>query len=1209
MINSSESISKAKEIIASVKGKNYSLSQLKELSIELTALLLKEAQHILTSEEKHQLSEISRMMEDPKGKLFAFTLTDQCFRSNSAARTADQVVYVLKNMGIPKFFPPSKRFGLRLFKWFARWMPRLFVPRLKHMLRKATSKVILPGEPKALSKHMAQRKREGVRINLNHIGEMILGEEEAERRLKTYIADLRKPDVEYMSIKISTIFSQINPLSWDQTLDQLADRLRDLYRICSSHPFIRSDGTAVPKFINIDMEEQRDLGLTVDLFCKVLSEPEFLTTTSGIVLQSYLPEAFAVQQRLTNWALQRVADGGAPIKIRIVKGANLAMEKVESSLKNWPQAPYQIKDDVDANFKQMLSYGCQFKNAKAVHIGVASHNLFDISLALLLRAETNVEEFVNFEMLEGMADNIRRTVQMITGEVLLYCPAATQTEFQNAVAYLIRRLDENTAPENFLRHLFGLRLGSKDWQNQAVHFSASCDKTEQLSNSPRRNQNRGQAPIEPNRYAAFENDADTDWSIQKNGVWISELLSKARDQPEQTIPLMIDGKEIMPSGTCGEGYDPSRPNRKLYRYALATAEQIEQALQCSEKAKSQWQKTTPEERSLLLAAIAQKLREHRGELIAAMVADGGKTVAEADVEVSEAIDFAEYYRRNIEEVNNLEDIEWTAKGSILVAPPWNFPCSIPVGCIVAALAAGNAVIFKPASKSVLVGWMLAQLMWDAGVDKKVLQFVTCNGGSIGSLLVKDPRIAMVMLTGSTATANLMLNVRPDLDLIAETGGKNAIIVSAMADRDLAIKEIIHSAFGHAGQKCSACSIAILEAEIYDDLHFRHQLRDAAQSLPVGNAWNPSTRINPLISPPDGPLKHVLTKLDSGEEWLLKPKQDENNPQLLSPGIVMGVKEGSFIHQTELFGPVLALMRADNLTHAIKIANGTPYGLTAGLQSLDPREHKLWEDNIDAGNLYINRSITGAIVQRQPFGGRKDSSFGRGSKAGGPNYLMQLMHAKQRSLPKERGKLGPAATALTKALENGSFSNDQLELWTVSAASYAFYWNGYFSKDHDPTRLLGQDNILRFTPHKSLTLRVSENDSSLDLLRAAVAGATVGCELEISASAEALAPIKALPWPNELAHIKLKEESEEDLISRISNGEVHRLRLLSPGSEKLLRAAVSANCRILVVPVVANGRVELLNFLQETSLSIDYHRYGNLGVRESEKRRPLCQPEE
>jgi RHH-type transcriptional regulator, proline utilization regulon repressor / proline dehydrogenase / delta 1-pyrroline-5-carboxylate dehydrogenase len=1187
-------IKKALQQIESVKGQKLSIDKRKDLAIELAALLLDEARRIQTSREKKQQQQLAAMMHDPIGKVFTTVITDQCFRSQRPARVADQLTYTINKYGVPHYLPSDRRVALRAFKLVGKPLAHVLVPATIHLLRKETSNVILPGEESQLSQHMERRRKEGVRVNLNHLGEAILGEKEAENRLRTYLEDLAKPEVEYISVKISTIFSQINLLGWEETLDALAKRLRQLYRTALKHHYVRPNGQKVSKFVNLDMEEYRDLNLTVALFQKVLEEPEFHNYSAGIVLQSYLPDSFLIQQELTLWAMRRLSQGGAPIKIRIVKGANLAMEQVESALRLWPQAPYTTKADVDANYKRMVNFGCQKEHAQAAHLGIGSHNLFDIAYALLLRAENGVEKEVCFEMLEGMADHMRRVVQRVSGDMLLYCPAATKEEFQNAVAYLVRRLDENTAPENFLRHAFDLIPGTETWKKQADLFARSCLAVDDVSYLPRRLQNRLNEQPFLSKEECFQNEPDTDWALPQNRKWAQKILEEWSHKKIKPIPLVIGGYYIPPGQPRGKGQDPSYPNRTLYEYALATTEQVDEALKVAKEAEKKWQYTSVKERSELLAKVAQGMRSKRGNLIGAMVADTGKTVPEADVEVSEAIDFAEYYRRNVEELQYLEDIEWKAKGTVLVAPPWNFPCSIPAGGILAALATGNCVLFKPAAESVLVGWELVQIFWEAGISQDVLQFITCEDDPVGSQLIRDPRVSAVVLTGATATAKLFLQLRPDLDLIAETGGKNTMVITSMADRDLAIKDLIHSAFGHAGQKCSACSIAIVEAEVYDYPHFMNHLRDAAASLSVGSPWNFNTRVNPLIRPPNSVLMQGLKTLEKGEEWLLEPKVHPENPHLWSPGIKKGVKPGSFTFQNELFGPVLAVVRADNVEHALEIMNQTAYGLTAGIHSLDEREQKLWLKKIEAGNCYINRTITGAIVQRQPFGGCKDSSFGRGAKAGGPNYLTQLMHTKQKSMPKEREALTHEAHPLLQALEVNRLSLAEREVWEASAENYHFYWKHYFSLSHDPSRVLGQDNLLCYKPHPQTIFRVQEGDKKLDILRVISAALICHAPLEVSASEEL-----ALP-----KGILVRKESEEEFIKRVEEGKIKRVRLLKKPSKMLQEALARAACHINLGEVLANGRLELLHYLREVSISSDYHRYGNLGDREKEKRQPL-----
>jgi RHH-type transcriptional regulator, proline utilization regulon repressor / proline dehydrogenase / delta 1-pyrroline-5-carboxylate dehydrogenase len=1197
----SYSLEDANELLDRVKGRPLTVSERKKKAIELAELMLHEASRTMTSQEKKIQEQLSRLMRDPSGKAFTMAMTDQCFRSQTNKRVADQMIHLLNQIGVPQYLDWFKRLELHFFKALGPAIAQFLVPIATHTLRKETARVILPGERALLNKHLAERKKEGVQLNLNHLGEAILSESEAKNRIQIYLEDLKNPGIDYISVKISTIFSQINLVDFEGTVNAIAERLKVLYRAAIKYPVALSDGTSKAKFINLDMEEYRDLHLTVAAFQKVLNEPEFSEYSAGIVLQAYLPDAHNIQKELTEWAKKRVASGGAPIKIRIVKGANLAMEQFEASLKGWPQAPYPTKLEVDANYKRMVIYGCIRENARAVRLGVASHNLFDIAFSLLLRLENEVEPYVGFEMLEGMADHIRRVVHKLAGDMLLYCPVATKEEFQHAIAYLIRRLDENTGPENFLRHLFGLKPGTEIWDNQTSLFSQSCDEIESTPLEPRRKQNRLTAPHHIDFQAPFDNEPDTDFSLPQNQKWAEEISRSWKKRKIDPLPIVIAGEAHF-DNEDGIGHSPTNPEMTLFRYAKAKTQHIDAALKFAKKNEKEWAATTVEHRSSLLARAAQLLRERRGELIGAMMLEGGKTILEADPEVSEGIDFAEYYRRQMAKMAAMKDIRWAPKGTILVVSPWNFPCAIPAGGIFAALITGNCVLFKPASDTVLVGWHLINAIWDAGVPKEILQFVPCSGDESGSEMIRNPCINCVILTGGTPTAKQFFKLRPDLDLAAETGGKNAMIITALADRDLAIKDLVQSAFGHAGQKCSAASLAILEAEVYDDPQFRKTLREAAASLKVGPPWDPATKMNPLIHEPRGVLKKALTTLEPGEEWLLEPKQDPNNPCLWSPGIKWNVQPGSFTHMTEFFGPVLAVMRANDLRHGIELANAVPYGLTSGLQSLDEREQTLWLEEIEAGNLYINRTITGAIVRRQPFGGTKASNFGSGSKAGGPNYLREFMKATQVGLPQEKCPVNEWVNNLTSFLEKLDLSAAQLGLWMSSVSNYAYWWRR-MRQDRDPTKIVGEDNLFRYLPRKGIVLRIEPHSDPLDALRVCAAALTCGAQLEISWSYNET-KAAALNWLELVPVLRVIEETDEVFLSRISQGRLQRIRVLEQASLTLRTTASQSGVHVIDTPVLANGRLELLHFLREVAICIDYHRYGNLGMREGELRKPI-----
>ena len=587
---------------------------------------------------------------------------------------------------------------------------------------------------------------------------------------------------------------------------------------------------------------------------------------------------------------------------------------------------------------------------------------------------------------------------------------------------------------------------------------------------------------------------------------------------------------------------------------------------------------------------------------------------------SEAIDFANYYAGAFDEAAPwLRGVTAEPLGVVVVTPPWNFPFAIPCGGVLAALMAGNTVILKPAPEAVFTGWLLVRCLWEAGVPREALQFLPCPDNEVGRALLTDSRTAAVILTGAWETARLFQSWKPAMRLFAETSGKNALVVTAQSDRDLAVKDLVRSAFGHAGQKCSAASLGILEAEVYDDPAFRRQLRDAAASLHTGGVWDASSTVTPLIREPGEALRPALTTLEPGEQWLLEPRCQDGNPNLWSPGIKLGVKPGSWFHRTECFGPVLGLMRAENLEHAIALQNDSSFGLTAGLHSLDEREIALWRDRVESGNGYINRPITGAIVRRQPFGGWKRSSVGPGTKAGGPSYVFSLCRWRMED------SVAEAESRSTSETRTGGASESS----TSTGSDFTILWKEFFARDADPSGLHCESNILRHRPTTGVVLRLSggnaDGTNELAAVKLAIQAASVcGTRLEISSPA----PVPGVDVPD---HITFTVETDEALAARLPDlvklKKADTLRTLgitdsssisgltttdssdtSAGTAEthgrdahapvfgLLNAAFEAGCRWIDAPVLPCGRIELSRWLREQSLTETMHRYGNPIVR-------------
>jgi RHH-type proline utilization regulon transcriptional repressor/proline dehydrogenase/delta 1-pyrroline-5-carboxylate dehydrogenase len=1045
---------------------------------------------------------------------------------------------------------------------------------------------------------------------------------------------LQLPEIEVVSVKISTLYSQISALAREHTVSVLCDRLELLYRAAAHASFIRADRTKVPKFVYLDMEEYRDLSITAEAFMRTLDRRGLEKVGAGIALQAYVPDSFRTQIQLNEWARRRVAKGGAPITIRVVKGANMEMERVEASLRGWPQAPFKTKVETDANYKRMLEEGMRPENRAAVRLGIASHNLFDLAYGLALVAEQNAFDQVQFEMLEGMANHQRRALFEVAQNLLLYAPVCRREDFIHAIGYLIRRLDENTGPENFLRHAFKIHVDGPEWRQLEEGFVKAFAAIGSTSESPRRTQNRLVEPAQPPRCGAdwrkFTNEPDTDFSLPQNGEWAKQIVAKWETRCGQNaveIPLVVGGKEIRvdqslltstpANRSVRECLDPSQPGVVVGHYLQATTEDIERAVDCAVADEDDWRTMLVVERYELLGRVAQELRRARAGLIGAALADGGKTIPESEPEVSEAVDFVEFYASTARYFQELPSVKACGKGVVVVVSPWNFPIAIPCGGIAAALAAGNTVILKPASDAVLVAYELCQCFWRAGVSRKALQFAPCSGGREGQQLVTHPKVDAVILTGGTDTAFAMLKAKPDMNLLAETGGKNATIVTALADRDQAIKHVLHSAFSHSGQKCSATSLLLLEAEVFDDREFKRTFCDAVESLIVGSAWELKSKMGPLIRPPSGDLETALKVLESGESWAVLPRRFGDNPNLWSPGVKWGVRPGSYTHLTEFFGPVLGVMRFEKLSEAIALVNQTGYGLTSGLESLDDREQEIWKSGIRAGNLYINRPTTGAIVLRQPFGGMGKSAFGPGIKAGGPNYVAQFMDftgapVASPRVPAEAPLQDPQLEELRQKLREflGEVATKERNdiLRTIAAIeSYDRAMKEEFGREHDHMRLVGEDNFRRYLPVRWLRIRVHADDSLSDLVARVSAAKAAGCRITVSVP-EALEHSAVTLLEERLtsswaAAIEFVWESDEDLAVVIREGQTDRIRYAAQERVHLIvrQAAAETGLCIVSAPVLDEGRVELLWYVQEQSISFDYHRYGNLGVRAVEPR--------
>ncbi|MFI2365947.1 bifunctional proline dehydrogenase/L-glutamate gamma-semialdehyde dehydrogenase [Promicromonospora sp. NPDC019610] len=1093
---------------------------------------------------------LGALVSDPAGLELAVGFVDDVARPQDVHVAAKALARLGKKAGSATFLSASDRALFRVGALTAPVLPGIVVPAARARLRQLVGHLVADAG-NGLTAHLARTRAEGYTLNVNLLGEAVLGKDEAAGRLARTVALVERPDVDYVSIKVSSVAAQLVTWDLDGSRDRVVEQLLPLYRAARDHGV----------FLNLDMEEYRDLALTTAVFTDILGRDEFRDLEAGIVLQAYLPDALGALDGLTEFAAKRVADGGARIKVRIVKGANLAMEHVEAALHDWAQAPYPTKPDVDANYVRMLDHALRPERAHAVRIGAASHNLFHVALAILLGRARGVSEALDIEMLQGMAPTeaaaVRDEVAKDNGRVVLYTPVVRDEDFDVAISYLVRRLEENATEQNFLHAAF-----APESEGAAAEPTSAMDRQEAAFRAsvelgvhygpddvaPRRRPRPAPEPVT----GPFHNAADTDPAVAEHRAWARQVTGPR------------------------SGYVPALAE------PLATSAQVDDVVALARRAGAAWAKVAPADRGRVLRSAAQHLEAARTDLVAAMVHEAGKTVAEADPEVSEAVDFAAYYAQAAEALDPASEAwpgaRYTPDGVTLVTPPWNFPVAIPIGGVLAGLASGSSVIAKPAPPTprcleiaveavhAALDEVAPEIGLDPAIARDVAQFVRVPDGDLGRRLVTHDGVSRVILTGAIETAEMFASWRPELPVLAETSGKNAIVVTPSADLDLAVADVVRSAFGHAGQKCSAASLVILVGSVGDPRtvtgeRFRRQLVDAVSSLAVGPATDLATVMGPLTEPAQGKLLRALTTLEQGESWLVRPRRLDAVAQeaglgkgrLWTPGVRDGVRPGSFFHLTEAFGPVLGIMTARTLDEALTLQNAVSFGLTGGIHSLDDAEVEHWLDRVEVGNAYVNRHITGAIVQRQSFGGWKASVVGSGAKAGGPNYVAQL------------GRWADAPDVPSR-------TEDPAGWLAWARADDARVWLTEFSQAHDPSGLGVESNVFRYRPVPGITVRVGAGAPDAEVQRVLAAAARAGVD----------------------ATVVGQEVTDEAFAESVADGVVTgRIRVV--GEAPGLRDAAASRLGSVTVldgPVLASGRRELLTMLREQAVSRTMHRYGH-----------------
>lgn len=838
-------------------------------------------------------------------------------------------------------------------------------------------------------KTVERLRREKMAFTIDLLGEAVISESEARDYYQGYLNLMQRlretaqkwsvvPEIDQadgqripqvqISVKLTALYSQFDPLAEKTSRDRVLEKARSLLR--------RAGQMGVA--IHFDMEQYAYKDLTLSILKELLTEDEFRQRSDvGITIQAYLRESDRDLQDMIEWAKQR----GTPLTVRLVKGAYWDTETIRALKNHWAQPVFNHKAATDANFEYLTQL--LLENHEHLHAAIGSHNVRSQALACAIAEDLKIPRR-RFEMqvLYGMGEKLAKTLVKRGHRVRVYAPYG---KLLPGMAYLIRRLLENTANSSFLK---------QDLEERPIDELIAPPKLTEAMKT--------QQATYPSPTKNYQGAADSDYAQIEKREAAQHAFAQVQRSLGKTILPFINGK-YRPTDTYIDSANPSHPDQVVAKLGMVSVEQAEEAIASAKQAFHSWKQTPVEERVALLRRAADLMENRRAELAAWMVLETGKTLRQADVEVSEAIDMCRYYASEMERLQpgwnfdvpgETNRYHYQPRGITLVIAPWNFSIAIPTGMTVASLVAGNCTLLKPAEFSTVVASKIAEILIAAGVPEGVFQFIPGKGSTVGTHLVKHKDVNTIVFTGSQevgcqiyADASVLQPGQKHLKrVIAEMGGKNGIIVDESADLDEAVAGVVHSAFGYSGQKCSACSRAIVVERCYD--RFLERLIEATRSLHVGDAALPSTTVGPVIDASAANKIREYIEIGKKEAQVALEMPAPKEGYFVGPVIFTDVSPNATIAQEEIFGPVLSVIRVRDFDEALQVANDTNYALTGGLYSRTPSHIDRAKEEFEVGNLYINRGITGSIIARQPFGGFKLS--GVGSKAGGPDYLLQFL---------------------------------------------------------------------------------------------------------------------------------------------------------------------------------------------------------------------------
>jgi RHH-type proline utilization regulon transcriptional repressor/proline dehydrogenase/delta 1-pyrroline-5-carboxylate dehydrogenase len=1162
---------------------------------------------------------LTEVLRDPRGLDFARDFADRVVRPEDDRAAASALDSLSRRT--PALLPWHLRAAISFGGGFGPLAPKPIMPVARRALRHMVGHLLVDAPPEKLTQALAALRGDGVRLDLTAWGPVVSGPTRAERRVAAVRALVERPDVERVTTTVRELVGPTSPWAFDETSDLAESRLGPLVELAAS------TGT----HLTLGVDRHADVDLTIDVFTRLLDRPGLESVTAGIVVQSYVPEALDSLRLITDWARDRVDRGGAPISVRLVKGGSRRDEIVDARLHDWPVVTFEAKHETDASHLRLVEFALRPENAAVARVGLAGHDVFDLAHAVTVARHHGTDHLLDVEMWLGSSPGLAEVVRAELGSIVLLAPVIGPRDFDSAVRHLVGRLDALADPEGFLSSTLDVDHEAAFAREARRHDRAVATVAE-LPSVPRRRRDRS-GPLDegPDHVVDFVAEADTDPSLDGNRRWARGVLGRARRSVAGVETA--DAAPVLGVASSGGGaLDDGALEAMATRASAAGAA---------------WGGQDPETRAELLDLAGRELALRRSRLVEVSVSESGSTLSEADHEVGAAVDSAHRLAVLTRDLATVDTAEHRPPRLTVVVPDLVTPVASTVEGVLAAFGAGSAVVvLLPPSRRRAVA-VVAEALWAVGVPDSLLALVVADDPEHERALLTHPVVDRVVAHAPLETAVGLRDVRPDLDLAVRTRGVTSIVVTPSADLELAAADVVASVVDHAGRGHGALDLVLAVGSVGHGETFRRLLREAFEAVVVGPADAVATVMGPLASAPTGLELDVLTVLGPGESWLLEPRPLDETGALCSPGVRDGVDPRGAFASSPHGVPVVGLVTVESLAEAVAVQNAESGGDVAGLHSLDVDEIDEWLHTVRAGDLVVGGPTTGARVRRRPTGGWGRRTIGRGLKPGGPNALIgqgawrHLPHEPRPSL-----RLHDVSEGVTRLVDAArpTLSFEQFDSLRTAVESDQRAWESEFGLARDVTGLVVERNVLRYRPHP-VTVRLSSGADPAALVRVVAAGARAGSTLTISSAVPLPAGLVHL-WRASSSPVRVRDavvESDEAFVARAAAGALQgtaaeaagpdvldllaeaaggerastdegrvddsrpapspeavaayrglRVRTIGGDPAALARALQgSPDVTIFADEVTEEGRIELLPFVREQSVSLTAHRYGRL----------------